>query len=115
MTRSHAGLPGRIQRGRIYGADLGGDLGEKYYLVVSNNGRNAQLGSFLAIRLTTSRKPPLDSIVHLSSPTDGPWTGCLLADNIVEVYRDEVTRELGALPPRTMLRVNAALCVALAL
>jgi mRNA interferase MazF len=112
VTRSHAGVPNTIYRGRIYGAVLSERLGEKYYLVVSNNRRNARLDSVLAIRLTTSAKPDLDSIVILS-PTDGPWTGRALADDIVEVYRDEITRELGALPPVTMRRVEDALRAAL--
>ncbi len=112
MTRSHAGAPTTIYRGRIYGAVLTERLGEKYYLVVSNNRRNAKLDSVLAIRLTTTPKPDLDSIVALS-PTDGPWTGSALADDIVEIYRDEITRELGALPPATIRRVNDALRAAL--
>ncbi|HVK22698.1 MAG TPA: type II toxin-antitoxin system PemK/MazF family toxin [Actinokineospora sp.] len=103
-----------IVRGRIYGADLGGDLGEKYYLAVSNNQRNQALKTFLAIRLTTTQKPLLDSIVQLDH-RDGSWAGSALADDIVEIYRDEVTRELGALPVATMDRINAALRVALGL
>ncbi|MDQ2710217.1 MAG: type II toxin-antitoxin system PemK/MazF family toxin [Actinomycetota bacterium] len=103
-----------ILRGRIYGATLTERLGEKYYLTVSNNQRNAALGSFLAIRLTTTEKPRLDSIVRLDF-RDGPWVGAALADDIVEIYRDEVTRDLGALPLTTMHRVDAAIRAALAL
>ena len=105
--------PITVIRGRIYGAILG-DYGEKYYLAVSNNRRNRQLPSFLAIRLTTTPKPELDSIVRLT-PADEPWTGCLLADDVVEIYSDEVTREMGALRPATMLKVNEALKIAFAL
>lgn len=112
MTRSHAGTPTRIYRGRIYGAVLSERLGEKYYLVVSNNRRNTMLSSVLAIRLTTAPKPALASIVPLGH-RDGPWCGSALADDIVEVYRDEITRELGALPPATMRRVDDALRAAL--
>lgn len=112
MTRTHAGAPATIYRGRIYGAVLSERLGEKYYLVVSNNRRNARLDSVLAIRLTTSVKPDLDSIVVLGH-TDGPWSGRALADDIVEVYRDEITRELGALSPATMRRIDDALRAAL--
>ncbi|PPK64634.1 type II toxin-antitoxin system PemK/MazF family toxin [Actinokineospora auranticolor] len=109
-----SGSAGTIVRGRVYGADLGGNPGEKYYLAVSNNQRNGALESFLAIRLTTAPKPRLDSIVDLDH-RNGPWTGSALADDVVEVYRDEVTRDLGALPPATMNRVNDALKVALGL
>jgi hypothetical protein len=75
--------------------------------MVSNNRRNAWLDSVLTIRLTTSAKPDLDSIVVLG-PADGPWSGRALADDIVEVYRDEITRELGALPPATVRRIDNA-------
>jgi mRNA interferase MazF len=109
VTRSHTGPPATIYRGRIYGAVLSERLGEKYYLVVSNNRRNARLDSVLAIRLTTSAKPDLDSIVVLNH-TDGPWSGRALADDIVEVYRDEITRELGALPRQPCVGLTT-LCV----
>ena len=112
MTRSRAGAPSII-RGRIYGAELG-DLPEKYYLAVSNNQRNARLDTFLAVRLTTTRKPPLPSIVQLSE-VDAPWTGAISADDIDKIYVDEVTRDYGALPPKTLRRVDDALRAALAL
>ncbi len=112
MTRSHAGVPS-IVRGRIYGAVIE-ERGEKYYLAVSNNRRNARLSTFLAVRLTTTRKPPLPSIVHLTD-ADAPWTGAISCDDIDKVYPDEVTRDYGALGPETMRRVDDALRVALAL
>ncbi|TCO56629.1 type II toxin-antitoxin system PemK/MazF family toxin [Actinocrispum wychmicini] len=114
MTRSHAGPPKVITRGRVYGAVLSERLGEKYYLAVSSNPRNRVLSSFLAIPLTTTLKSRLDTIVHLDH-RDGPWCGSALADDITEVFRDEVTRELGALPLATMRRVDDALRAALAL
>lgn len=110
MTRSHGGVP-TIIRGRIYGAVIE-DRGEKYYLAVSNNRRNARLGTFLAVRLTTTRKPPLPSIVQLSE-ADAPWTGAIPCDDLDKVYLDEVTRDYGALPPETMQRVDDALRAAL--
>lgn len=66
------------------------------------------------MRLTTTRKPPLPSIVLLTD-VDAPWTGAISADDIDKVYTDEITRDHGALPPETMRRVNEALRVALAL
>ena len=62
MTRSHGGRP-TILRGRIYGAEIE-SRGEKYYLCVSNKQRNTRLSTFLAVRLTTTRKTALPSIVH---------------------------------------------------
>jgi mRNA interferase MazF len=112
VTRSHAGL-GTVIRGRVYGAEIE-DRGEKYYLAVSNNRRNAALSTFLAVRLTTTPKPALPSIVHLSGG-DKPWTGAVMCDDIERIYRDEVTRDYGALPPGTLHRVEDALRAALAL
>ena len=98
-------------RGRIYYADLG--AGDKPYLVVSNNGRNQRLGSALVVRITTSAKPVLDSIVELS-PQD-PLVGRILCDDINVLYADEVKRDGGALSLPTMLRVAAGLRAALAI
>ena len=98
-------------RGRIYYADLG--VGDKPYLVVSNNGRNRRLGSALVVRITTSEKPPLDSIVQLS-PQD-PLVGRVLCDDINVLYADEVKRDGGALSMPTMVRVAAGLRAALAI
>jgi mRNA interferase MazF len=114
VTRSHAGLPKVISRGRVYGAVVDEEVGEKYYVAVSCNPRNKALPTFLAIRLTTTDKPPLDSVVRLDH-RDAPWSGSVVADALVEVFRDKVTRELGALPPGTMRRVDDALRAALAL
>jgi mRNA interferase MazF len=40
----------------------------KLFLVVSNNARNKNLEQVLAVRLTTSPKPKLSSIVTLGHP-----------------------------------------------
>lgn len=111
MTRTPTGPP--IVRGRIYGARLD-ELPEKYYLAVSNNQRNRKLPSFLAVRLTTSPKPALDSIIELEA-ADAPLSGRVLCDDIVTIFHDEVTADRGALRPPTMRRVDQALRNALAL
>jgi mRNA interferase MazF len=98
-------------RGRVYAADLG--QGRKPWLVVSNNGRNRQLDSCLAVRITTSRKPALETIVELDAAD--PLVGRVLCDDVNQVYRDELMQDLGALSPRTMAAVNVGLAVALAL
>jgi mRNA interferase MazF len=112
VTRAPGGVS-RIVRGRIYIAELG-DLPEEYYLAVSNNQRNRVLDSFLAVRLTTTPKPTLDTIVEFGT-ADAPWNGRILCDDLVTVYRDEVIRDMGALRQATMLQVNRALRNALAL
>lgn len=98
-------------RGRVYWADVG--YGEKPWLCVSNNGRNAALDDFLAVRMTTTTdKPRLPTIVP-TTPAD-PLAGLVLCDDLVQLFRDEVTRDGGALTPRTMTSVAGALRAALA-
>ncbi|GAB97842.1 mRNA interferase MazF [Kineosphaera limosa] len=102
-----------LERGRVYAAVLG-TLGEKYYLVVSNNQRNRNLDSVVAVRLTTSLKPPLPSIVALDPDRDG-FQGHIVCDDIVEIFDDEVRRDLGAVSSQTMRSVEAGLRAALGL
>jgi mRNA interferase MazF len=101
-------------RGRIYGAIFAHikDEGEKYYLVVSNNRRNAAFPQVLAVRMTTTQpRSPRPAVVEVDR-TD-VFTGYAVCDNIVELYPDEVTRERGALTPNEMARIEAGLRAAL--
>lgn len=98
-------------RGQVFWADIG--AGRKPYLVVSNNPRNRNLGSALVVRITTTPKPALASIVALG-PAD-PLVGRVLCDDITVLYADDRTEPAGALAPATMRQVDAALRVALAL
>lgn len=99
-------------RGRVYRADLGDGL--KPFLIVSNNRRNTALDNALAVRLTTSMKPQMDSIVLLERD-DLPLVGRALCDDIVLLYRDELHDDLGALSRATMTRVAWGLRHALGL
>lgn len=56
---------------------------EKNFLVVSNSRRNRQLEQVLAVRLTSTPKPALPSIVPLG-PGDG-LTGSAVCDDVVEL------------------------------
>ncbi|MFG3229677.1 type II toxin-antitoxin system PemK/MazF family toxin [Kitasatospora sp. NPDC048194] len=99
-------------RGVVYRADAG--YGLKPFLVVSNNARNQKLDDCLAVRLTTTAKPELASIVKLG-PADGGLVGSVLCDDIVVLYREELRESLGALSATTMVKVAAGLRAALAL
>lgn len=99
-------------RGRVYWADIG--YGEKPWLCVSNNSRNNQLDDFLAVRITTSSKPDLNSIVPLTA-MDRPLVGNILCDDINPIGIDEVARDGGAVSPQTMMRVASGLRAALAI
>ncbi|MFJ3903197.1 type II toxin-antitoxin system PemK/MazF family toxin [Streptomyces sp. NPDC090025] len=98
-------------RGRLYRADLG--FGLKPWLVVSNNARNQKLDECLVVRITTSDKPDIPSIVELS-PAD-PAVGRILCDDLGPMYRDDIKADLGALSAQTMARVATALRHVLAL
>lgn len=99
-------------RGLVYRADLG--YGLKPFLVVSNNARNQKLRDCLAVRITTTAKPELPSIVKLAA-ADEPLVGFVCCDDLTPLYRDELKDQLGALSTGTMMRVAAALRAALAI
>ena len=99
-----------VPRGRLLQVDIGLDE-PTLVLVVSNNRRNERLGSVLAVRLTTSAKPRLPSLVELDNPER--FVGRVVCDDIVEVFEDEVLKVRGALSPVTMAAVDEALKAAL--
>lgn len=99
--------PWPLQRGRVYAAKLSNIGSEKYFVVVSNNQRNSRLPQVLAVRLTTSPKPRIPSIVELGN--EEVFFGRAVCDDIVELYEDEILRDLGALTPQAMSNVNAGL------
>jgi len=98
-------------RGTVHFADLG--YGQKPFLIVSNNRRNAALGSALAARITTSAKPQLATVIPLG-PGE-PLVGCVMCDDIETLYPEDSLRHVGALSQTTMAAVSAGLKVALAL
>lgn len=102
------------QRGRVYLAPLGdpSDAENKFWLCVSNNERNPRLAEFIAVRLTTTRRPRLPTWVALGA-RDKPWTGGVACDDIGPIYRDQVIKDVGALSNATMRRVETALLVVL--
>ncbi|MGW3021212.1 type II toxin-antitoxin system PemK/MazF family toxin [Streptomyces longwoodensis] len=99
-------------RGVVYRADLG--YGLKPFLVVSNNTRNQNLNDCLVVRLTTTSKPDLPSIVKLAA-ADAPLVGYVCCDDIVPAYRNELRERIGALSLPSMMRVASALKAALAI
>lgn len=100
-------------RGRVYMADIGEEYGEKPYVIISNNARNRALPSFLAVRITTSPKPLLPSIIELA-PED-PVAGRALCDDIVLLFAEDLRRDLGGLSLQTMMHIGQGLRHALAL
>lgn len=103
-------MPTSLLRGQVYRAKLG-NTDPKYYLVVSNNRRNAALDDVLVVRLTTTAKPTIPSIVELGPPD--PFTGRACCDDITWMAETEAQEYLGALAPATMRRIDAGLRAAL--
>ncbi|WP_425584792.1 type II toxin-antitoxin system PemK/MazF family toxin [Yinghuangia aomiensis] len=95
----------------MYMADIGS--GRKPWLVVSNNTRNQALGDCLAVRVTTSAKPALPSIVVLDR--QDPLVGRVLCDDIALLYREDLEEDRGALTLATMMKVAVGLRAALAI
>ena len=97
-------------RGQVFRVELG--HGAKPWLVVSNNARNRNLETVLAARIpTTSKHATAPTVVALSSAD--PLVGYVVVDDLVQLYRDELTVALGALSATTMRAVSDALRIAL--
>lgn len=97
-------------RGQVFRVDLG--YGAKPWLVVSNNQRNAALDTVLAARVTTTdRHARLPTVIPLSAAD--PLQGFVLCDDLVPLYRDELSVDLGSLTPATMRLVSEGLRIAL--
>jgi mRNA-degrading endonuclease toxin of MazEF toxin-antitoxin module len=107
------GSPGPL-RGQIFHVDEAG-VGPHYWLVVSNNQRNAHLRDVLTVMLTTTPpRSPRTSYVPLAKGQDSfeGWVNC---DDIGPHDRAELGTVRGALSPATMRRVDVGLASALGL
>jgi len=94
----------------VFRVELG--HGAKPWLVVSNNARNRNLETVLAARIpTTSKHATAPTVVALSSAD--PLVGYVVVDDLVQLYRDELTVAVGALSATTMRAVSDALRIAL--
>lgn len=103
-------MSGSPLRGQVFRVDLG--HGAKPWLIVSNNSRNRNLETVVAVRVTTTGKHArVPTVVALSSAD--PLVGYVVVDDLIQLYRDELTVALGALSAPTMRAVSAALRIAL--
>jgi len=81
------------------------------FLVISANERNRGLDTIIAIRVRTTFRD-LPTWVRLSDE-DRPVVGCAIADDIEQIYSDELLELYGILSQPTMRKVNTALALAL--
>lgn len=101
-------------RGEVYSVHVSDEKGRHCYVVVSNNDRNRKLRTVLGVMVTRTDKSGIPSAVRLTH--EDPVTGYVVADNIEELWEDEVSgRPKGSLSPRTLMALNSALKIALAI
>ena len=103
----------RFFRGEVWAAVLPGMTEDNYYLVVSSNSRNRALRTCLVVRITSTDKPDIPSIVRI--PNGECVTGRVLCDDVEDMWPEDARTKLGAFTPSTMQMVNAAIAVALGL
>lgn len=124
--------PFTVRRGDVLQADVG--HGAHFYVIVSNDARNAAGHTFLGVRITSKNKyanaPTTAALsagdgVTCKDPSGLPMRGWALADRLCEVpppgaYRPAGTPEprlhhLGRLTASTMSEIDRALRAALGL
>ncbi len=102
-------------RGQVFHVADEDGVGPHYWLVVSNNRRNAHLSDVLTVMLTTTPPgSPRASYVPLTKRQDS-FEGWVKCDDIGPHDRDELGLVKGALSPATMRLVDAGLAFALGL
>lgn len=101
----------QLYRGVIYSVWLDYIGEEKLFVVVSNNRRNKSLQSALAVRITTSEKPELSSIVVIG-PGE-PVTGRVCCDDIEIIYPEDVRSQHPGFSRPMMAKIAAGLKAAL--
>ena len=96
-----------LTRGHVYLAKLG-TAEAKYWLVVSNNQRNARLDNTLVVRITSTDKyTSLPSVIAI--PAGESLTGFVRCDSLTQVWPDEIIKFFCAFSPATMALVNDGL------
>lgn len=99
-----------LLRGQVVQAEI--QLDEpKLFVVVSNNRRNRALPSVLAVRLTTTPKPDIPSIVTLREGE--VFVGSAVCDDIIELYENEILAVRGGLTVGTLHDIDSGLKAAL--
>jgi len=98
-------------RGQVYFVDVP-SAGPHYWLVVSNNLRNAAFTNVLTVMLTTTApRAPRPSYVALDKRDK--FEGWVACDGITVLHKQELNTPKGALSPETMRAIDAGLAYAL--
>lgn len=84
------------------------DVGEKFFVIVSNDNRNARRYPRVHLaRVTARAQPPLPSVVHLDARDFGG--GYVLCDEVAPVAKDRLKRQVGVVSPVGMRQVADAI------
>ena len=106
------GVARDVRRGQVWWADLG--LGEnKRLLIVSNNERNAHRRDVIGLYVTSTKPRPLPSVASFGPGELGDSASSVLADDPWVIEKEFLIEPIGAAGPSQMVRVNAAMKVAL--
>ncbi|MHB8342425.1 MAG: type II toxin-antitoxin system PemK/MazF family toxin [Mycobacteriales bacterium] len=105
-----------IVRGHIWAVELGLTApGEKFHVVVSNNGRNMSAYPWVHVVRITARRParPLPTDVEL--PGELPYTGWVKCDELMPVRKERLRRQVGFIAPQQMRRIEVGIRLVLSL
>lgn len=100
-------------RGQVWWFHAGGQRGRRPYVIVSNNDRNRRLDSVLGVMITTTDKSEIPTAVQMTH--QDPVEGYAVTDFIEELWKDEAKRPAGSVAAGTLLKLNNALKIALAI
>ena len=106
--------PTQPLRGQVFYVDLP-EAGRHYWVVVSNNPRNARLSDILATMITTTPpRSPRPSYVPLAGARDA-FDGWVKCDRIGPIPKEDLGPVKGGLSRATMRLVDIGLAFALGL
>jgi mRNA-degrading endonuclease toxin of MazEF toxin-antitoxin module len=99
----------RILRGHIWAVDLGlREPGEKFHVILSNNGRNASAYPWVHVARITARPPMRTLPADVELPGDLPISGWVKCDEVMPVSKERLKRQAGVIPPLHMARIEEA-------
>jgi mRNA-degrading endonuclease toxin of MazEF toxin-antitoxin module len=106
----------RILRGHIWAVDLGlPQPGEKFHVILSNNGRNASAYPWVHVVRITARRPPGRLPTDVELPGDVPYSGWARCDELMPIRKGRLRRQVGTLPRESMARIEEAVRLVLSL
>lgn len=106
----------QFMRKQVRFATIREEEGRKPYLIISNNARNKNFDSVLAVRITTTLKHKHHRSNYLLPLSEqGCIKGVVLGDTIIEIWKDEFDQQEPTcyITERSMKHVEESLKVAL--